>query len=359
MHARTSSNCGRAALPSFRRLRGNQAEQRLSDGEIIIGMTVQRSRTIKMEKSMALLVTPIFAPADEWRRAFAKELPDIEIRVWPEVGDKRDITVAAVARLPDGELGTFPNLKLIASLLAGQDLLLSDPKLPDVPIVRTGDPNGDELMTETALLHVLRHHCDLPNYQVAQQRSDWQPLPRRRASERQVGVLGLGSIGLAVARALAAHGFKVAGWIRHVRGVPNIEIFAGPDRLKDFLARSEIVVNLLPLTLETRDILNHETFAQLPRGAAVINIGRGATLVDDDLIAALDSGQLSAATLDVFRQEPLPKQHPFWKHPLITITPHVSRRLDAAGIVARIADNVRRLRKNQPLVSLVDRQAGY
>jgi glyoxylate/hydroxypyruvate reductase A len=308
---------------------------------------------------MAILLSPIGAPAAHWQREFARLLPDEEIRVWPEVGDRGDITVAAVARLPDGELANLPKLKLIASLLAGQDALLSDPKLPSVPIVRTGDPGGDELMTETCLAHVLRHHCELPAYAVAQTHREWQPRPRRRADERRVGILGLGAIGTAAARKLAGHGFKVAGWVRHARSEPGVEIFAGREHLQAFLARSEIIVNLLPLTPETIDLLNKDTFARLPEGAAVINIGRGATLVDDDLLAALDSGHLSGATLDVFRQEPLPKDHRFWSHPRVTITPHVARRLDPAGIVARIAENVRRLRAGEPLAWLVDRSAGY
>ena len=308
---------------------------------------------------MALLLTPIFGGPAAWLPAFKTEMPDLEIRTWPDVGNPADIEVAAIGPLPPGELKKLPNLKLIISLMAGSDVLLRDPALPDVPIVRCGDPEGDEMMNETALLHVLRHHRDLPTYQQAQQRSEWLNLPRRRAAERRVGVMGLGAIGHAVALALAGHGFKVAGWVRQPRPQEAVEVFHGRNRLGAFLARSEIVVNLLPLTAETDGILNRETFEQLPAGAAVINLGRGGHIVDADLIAALDSGHLAAATLDVFRVEPLPKDSPFWRHPKITVVPHAARRIDAADLVPRICDSIRRLRAGEPLAQPIDRGRGY
>lgn len=309
---------------------------------------------------MALLLTPLFNDAEEWRHCFAAELPGLEVRIWPEVGDPADIEIAVIGWLPDGKLRSFPRLRLIASLLAGQDVLLSDPLLPaDVPIVRTSDPNGDPMMTEVVLLHVLRHHRDLPAYQAAQQRAEWITLPRRRASERRVGLMGLGMIGLAAAKALRDLGFQVAGWARRPRSVEGITVFAGEAQFGEFLARSEILVNLLPLTTQTRDILRRETLMQLPQGAAVINLGRGPHMVEADLIAVLDAGHLAAATLDVFRIEPLPANSPLWRHPKITIIPHASRRIDARDIAPRICDSIRRLWRGEPLMNLVDRARGY
>src|SRR5262245_38283133 len=174
---------------------------------------------------MALLLNAFFGKPDDWRRLFAAEMPELELRIWPEVGDAQDIDVAAVAALPHGKLKSLPNLRLIVSLLAGSDVLLSDPSLPDVPIVRAGHPDGDTMMSETALLHVLRHHRHLPAYQLAQQRAEWIALPRLRTSERKVGVLGLGAIGMAAARTLAAHSFQVAGWVRTPRRGNDIEVF--------------------------------------------------------------------------------------------------------------------------------------
>jgi glyoxylate/hydroxypyruvate reductase len=308
---------------------------------------------------MALLLTAFASNPADWRRLFAAQMPELDVRVWPEVGDERDIDVAAVTYLPCGKLKSLPNLRMIVSLLAGADVLLSDPGLPDVPIVRGGELYGDDMMNEAALLHVLRHHRHLPAYLLAQQRAEWISLPRLRASERKVGVLGLGAIGIEVAKTLAVHGFKVAGWVRTPRPQGEIEIFVGREQLPAFLARSEIVVNLLPLTAETRGILNSETFAQLPRGASVVNLGRGAHVVEADLSAALDRDHLAGATLDVFPVEPLPKDSPLWRHPKITITPHVARRIERASLVPRICDSIRTLHAGSPLDNLIDRARGY
>ena len=308
---------------------------------------------------MALLLTPIFAKAEEWRRLFAAEMPELDLRVWPDPGNPADIEAAAVALMPKGKLKDFPNLRLIVSLTAGAEGLLSDPELPDVPIARSGDPEGDAMMNEAALLHVLRHHRNLPAYAAAQQRCEWISVPRPRAHERKVGVMGLGSIGLAAARTLAQHGFKVAGWVREPRQADGIEIFAGREQLPAFLARNEIVVNFLPLTPQTTGILDAAAFAQMPKDGAVVNLGRGPHLNEADLMAALDSGHLAGATLDVFPVEPLPKESLLWRHPKITIIPHASRKIEPRDLVPRVADAVRRLRSGLPQLALIDRQRGY
>jgi glyoxylate/hydroxypyruvate reductase len=307
---------------------------------------------------MALLLNPP-GPPPEWLRQLKAALPDIEVRLWPEVGNRDEIEIAAVGSLPHGELARLPKLRMIASLFAGQDLLLGDPQLPDVPIVRTDTQEGSQSMTETVLLHVLRHHRFMPQYRDQQQRHAWKPLPRLRPRDTKVGIMGLGPLGLAAAKALRDYGFDVAGWVRRPREEAGITVFHGGDQLAAFLARSMIVVNLLPPTPALRDVLNRKSFALLPKGASIVNLGRGTHLVEEDLVAALDSGHLAAATLDVFRQEPLPQESPLWTHPRITVMPHVARRLEIDEIVPRIADNVRRLQSGQKLVNLVDRALGY
>ena len=309
---------------------------------------------------MTLLLAPLSRQSSGWRERFAAEMPDLEVRLWPEAGRRDDIEVVACPRLPSGQLNTFPNLKLVIALTAGTEGLLGDPALPaNVPVVRVGDPDGDDMMNEAALLHVLRHHRNLPACQLAQQRSEWLSLPVLRPRERRVGITGLGPIGLGAAKTLADFGFKVAGWVRHPRSVEGIEVFAGRERLPAFLARSEIVVNLLPLTSETRGIFRSETFAQMPQGASFVNLGRGGHVVEEDLMSALDGGHLAAATLDVFSVEPLPKDSALWQNPRVTITPHCARRIDTLDLVPRICAAVRRLRAGQPPEQLVDRARGY
>lgn len=309
---------------------------------------------------MILLMSPIFAPVKVWRDCFAHEMPEIEVRFWPEIGNPAEIEFAAISRLPDNALRGLPNLKLIVSLFAGQDLLLSDKTLPPhVPVVRAANPAGDQMMTETVILHVLRHHRQLPELLLAQQQSEWASPKRLKTRDRKVGVMGLGPIGIAAAKALRDLGFNVAAWVRRPREAEGIEIFHGDAQLDAFLGRSEIVVNLLPLTPETEDLLGLKAFAAMPRGASVINLGRGPHVVEADLIAALDSGQLVAATLDVFRQEPLPKESPLWKHPRITIIPHASRGQFPAEIAPLICAHLRRFQRGEPMTDRVDLGAGY
>ena len=308
---------------------------------------------------MALLLSPQPGTGDIWRRAFAAAMPELEVRVWPDIGNPADIDIAAVGAMPAGALAKLPNLRLILSLTAGVDTLLGDSTLPNVPIARTADPDGDAMMNETVLLHVLRHHRYMPDYLSAQQRSEWIRRPIKAARERAVGIMGLGSVGLAAAKALAAIGFRVAGWVRQARPGGEIEIFSGREQFDAFLARSEILIDLLPLTPQTYGIINAATLKALPAGAAFINLGRGDHVVEADLIAALDSGHLGAATLDVYPVEPLPKDSPLWRHPKITVMPHVARRLVPEEVASRICNVIREFRAGAPLAQAVDRTRGY
>jgi glyoxylate/hydroxypyruvate reductase A len=308
---------------------------------------------------MALLITPVFGPPDEWRTLIAAEIPDLDVRFWPDVGDPGGIEVAAVAGLPRGTLKTFPNLRLIISLTAGVDGILDDPELPNIPVVRAADADGDAMINEFALLHVLRHHRDMPAFAAAQQAGEWLALKPIPASQRKIGVMGLGAIGLSVAQTLLRNRFDVAGWVRSPRAVDGLTVFAGREQLPAFLARSSIVVNLLPLTAETRGILNADAFAQMPKAGAIVNLGRGPHVNESDLMAALDSGHLAGATLDVFPVEPLPKGSPLWRQLKLTITPHASRRIYPSNIAPRVCEAVRRLKSGAPQEHIVDRARGY
>lgn len=298
-------------------------------------------------------------PAD-WVGPLRGVLPDDEIVIYPDVGELGTIEGALVAVPPPGVLATLPNLRLIQSLWVGVESLLGDATLPtEVPLARLVDPQMAETMTETVIQHVLNAHRDYDTYRDQQAARLWRQLPQLRAQDRRVGMLGLGELGLAGARALKGLGFDVAGWSRRPKEIEGIVSFAGAEGLEAFLARSEILVCLLPLTAETRGILNGRTLTQLPRGATVINVARGGHVVDADLIAALDSGQIGRAVLDVFHTEPLPTDHPFWGHPRVTLLPHVAAATDPQSAVRQVAENVRRLKAGLPLLNVVDRAAGY
>ncbi|HUC63499.1 MAG TPA: glyoxylate/hydroxypyruvate reductase A, partial [Alphaproteobacteria bacterium] len=289
-----------------------------------------------------------------------KRLPDLELRVWPEIGDPAEIEFAAVWRAKAGMLKSLPNLRFIFSLGAGVDHVLLDPDLPQgVPICRVVDPYLTQRMSEYVALHVLRYHRRQPEFDAQQMRGEWKELYFPTAPERKIGIMGLGELGADAAAKLKALGFDVAGWTRSPKTLPGVASFHGPEGLGPFLARSEILVCLLPLTAETRGILSKALFARLPKGAALINCARGAHLVEGDLIPALESGQLSYATLDVFTPEPLAPNHPFWRHPRITVSPHVASITDPRTVVQLIAENVRRYRAGEPLLHLVDVKRGY
>ena len=298
--------------------------------------------------------------AQRWREALAREMPELEFRVWPEIGDPAEIEFALVWRPQPGLLASLPNLRLIASLGAGVDHILVDPALPrHVPLVRLVDPYMTVAMSEYVLMQVLRLHRQEPDYAAQQRAGIWRELPQPNASERLVGILGLGELGRDAAVKLRALGFDVAGWSRTPKSVEGVASFHGADGLAPFLARSEILVCLLPLTPETENILNRETFARLPRGAALVNAARGRHLAEADLIAALESGQLSWAVLDVFRDEPLPAEHPFWRHERILMTPHAAAITNPPTAARVVADTFRRCRDGRRLLNVVEYDVGY
>lgn len=280
-----------------------------------------------------------------WRRELAAALPEAR---WHDAAQApATCTMAVVANPPPGVLAGLPRLAFVQSLWAGVDRLLADATLPpQVALARMVDPAMAAAMAETALWAVLSVHRGFFDYQRRQRDACWQVHPQRRADEVPVLVLGQGEMGGAVTRRLQAQGYRVAGWRR---GVP----------LAPLLAVAEVVVNLLPLTPETSGIVDARFLAALPRGAALINLGRGGHVVEADLLQALDSGALGHAVLDVFRTEPLPAAHPFWEHPRVTVLPHAAALTDARSASAVAAANLRDWHAGRPVRHRVDRLRGY
>ena len=309
---------------------------------------------------MALLFRSSVDSETRWKPQLARLMPELEVRIWPEIGDPAEIDYALVWRPDPGLLASLPNLKLILSLGAGVDHILTDPHLPrGVPIVRLVDPYMTDAMSEYVLLQVLRLHRQDLDYRAQQESGIWLELDQKNAAERTVGILGFGELGQDAARKLNGLGFDVALWGRRQRTVEGLRGYAGSAGLSALLGRSEILVCLLPLTAETEGILNASTFAMLPKGAALINAARGGHLVELDLLAALASGRLSAAVLDVFRDEPLPAGHPFWHHPRIVVTPHIAAATHPPTAAPIILDNIRRFEAGGPLLNQVDPARGY
>lgn len=299
-------------------------------------------------------------PGARWREALETELPDLRVRIWPDTGPPESIDYALVWASPDRMLHELPNLRVVFSLGAGVDHLVG-PEVPEhLPLVRMVDPALTEGMVEYVLYQVLRHHRHMPAYERQQRDREWIVHDQRRPGERRIGILGLGQLGSACARALHALGFDVAGHVRTPRAaVDGILVYAGERELDAFLARSDILVCLLPLTSATRDILNRDLFARLPAGAVLINAARGAHLVEEDLLLALGEGRLAHAVLDAFRTEPLPAGHPFWNHPHVTVTPHVASLTNPVTGARRVAEGIRADLAGEPLPNRVDRSRGY
>ena len=315
---------------------------------------------------MDILLSGDFGPAERerWRAALAAA---IGARPWcdGEGFDPAAIEVALVANPPAGRLAGLPSLKLVHSLWAGVDRLLADPTLPPgVPLLRMVDPAMNAAMAETALWAVLALHRGFFAYARRQRERRWQPHAQRRADEVRVTVLGLGQMGHAAARRLVAQGYRVAGWTlrAHPPADDGIGRHAGAAALAPLLGASDIVVNLLPLTPATRGLIDSRFLAALPPGAGLVNLARGAHVVEADLLAALDAGRLRDAVLDVFAAEPLPADHPFWRHPRVTVLPHVAALTDERSAASVVAANLAAWRAGAPagkLTGWVDRGRGY
>ncbi len=312
----------------------------------------------------AILIAIDGTQAESWLPLLKERGKGRDLRFWPDaIGDKADIGYAFVWRPPRGLLGTLPNLKAILNIGAGVDALLTDPALPDVPLARAAHPDLTKRVVGYVVLHVLAHHNRTWIYDAQQSERVWKEHKHPSADQVNIGMMGIGVIGGEAAQVLARLGFRVAGWSRTPKSIAGVESFHGAAGLDAFLARTEMLVCLLPLTAQTEGLLNLSLFRKLKRdgtaGAFLVNAARGRVQVDADIIAALDEGTLAAAALDVFPQEPLPVDSPLWSHPGVKITPHVAGDISPAAFVDQLFAQVDRFERGEPLENEVDRKRGY
>jgi glyoxylate/hydroxypyruvate reductase A len=291
-----------------------------------------------------------------WLPLLEHALPQDRFSAVPD----KTIDVALVATPPPGTFEKLGRPKLIQSLWMGVERLVADPALPrGVPVARVIDPGMVAAMSETVLAYVLDWHRRFFEYRAYQRERRWQRRRQYLASDRSVGILGLGELGADAARKLVALGFGVAGWSRRPKSLDGVKTFSGPDGLPEMLKQTDALVCLLPLTEQTRGIINQSTLGFLRRHSCVINLARGPHMVTRDLVAALDSGHLAHAYLDVFETEPLPVNDPLWNHPKVTVTPHIAALTEPRTAVPKIVENIERVRRGEPPLNLVDLNAGY
>lgn len=295
--------------------------------------------------------------AGDWLAGLRAAGPEFRFEVWPELADPAAIEAAVVWRPPSALFDELTALKGICIMGAGADHLFAPGmRLPEVPIARLVDPLMAERMASYVLGAILLHHRQFDLYRRQQAAGLWRRAMHKDTVEIRVGILGLGVMGRTTAELLARVGYDVAGWSRAAKTIPGVQSFVGPGGRAALLARSDVLVCLLPLTPATRGILDRATFERLPAGALLVNAARGEHLVEEDLLAALDSGRLAAAVLDVFTDEPLPPEHRFWGHPKVLITPHVASLSHPATGVPQIIETLRRLRSGRRPDHLVERR---
>jgi glyoxylate/hydroxypyruvate reductase A len=314
---------------------------------------------------MSLLVAMTGWHVEDWRARFRAELPDMPIVILGEPFDRRAVHYVASWKHPPGSLAGLPNLAAIFSLGAGVDHLMTDERLPDVPIARVVDPDLTTRMSEYIVLHCLMFLRQQRRYDAQQRAAGWEDDRNQPAARSvRVGIMGLGELGLDAVRKLRVMGFDVAGWSRSPKTIEGLATFSGEDGMAAFLARTDILVSLLPLTPETRGVIDAKLLAGLAQdgrlgGPFLINAGRGGLQLEADILAALDAGTLRAATLDVFESEPLPADSPLWSHPAVTVTPHNAAMSEPEAIVTLIAAQIRRLEAGEALEHVVDPGRGY
>jgi glyoxylate/hydroxypyruvate reductase len=313
---------------------------------------------------MAPIVPSIFFHSsidspDEWRTALATEFENFKFTASTDIQDPESVDIALIWTLPDGGLERFRNLRAILSLGAGINQLETERLPKQVPLARLVDFSLTRTMVDYARTAVYRYHRKFHIFERHSRDRNWTYIPPTLTSDTSVSILGLGELGREIASALQCDGFKVSGWSRTLKQLENVMTCTARDGLHSIVARSRIVLNVLPLTSETRHILSRELFAHFSDGTCLINMGRGMHLVEADLLDALDSGRIEAATLDVASSEPLPHAHPFWNHPGILVTPHVAGTCMPSSAVTAIAANIRRAMRGERLMHQVDLMRGY
>ena len=298
--------------------------------------------------------------AQPWADALQAKLPSAKIEVYPDIADPREVEFILCWKPEKEVVRQFPNLRVIQSAGAGADHILNT-QTPDeaVSVTRIVDDSLTGDMWEHLLACVLARMKNFRLYAAQQQQQQWKGHAYHSIKDTTISILGLGSIGSFVAQQFAELGFQVRGWSASSKTLPKVQSYAGAETLPAFMQDTDILINLLPLTAATDSLIDLRFLRQLPKGAYLINVGRGEHLVEEDLTAALEEGQLSGAMLDVFRTEPLPATHPFWKNPRITITPHIASLTNIAAVAGQIADNYNRLLAGEPLINLVSKDKGY
>lgn len=308
---------------------------------------------------MTILYKADVGRGEAWRNLFARVAPDIEFRIWPDVGDPGRVRYLALWDPIENPKDKFPNLEVLFSTGAGVDQFdLS--KIPEeIQVVRLIDPAIVAGMREYVTFAVLALHRNILDYRQAQSEGLWKPIATKVAADMCVGVMGLGSLGLAALDAIKPFEYSLRAWSRSPHEVDGVTCFAGIDRLREFVSGCDILVCLLPLTAATRNILNRELFDAMPRGGGLVNVGRGAHLDENDLLSALANGQLAAAVLDVISTEPPAATHPFWRHPRILLTPHVASTTGFDTAATVLLENIHRHQRGERMVGVVDRALGY
>ena len=312
---------------------------------------------------MAILLasTDFWEDMEVWSSGLQEAMPEMDVRVYPDEGDVNDIEYAVVWKHPRGILTRYPNLKAILSLGAGVDHVISDPELPDgLPIVRLVDKKLTHEMILHSLHWVLHFHSDQYLYRIQQQSREWIQQSSVQSEDRSIGIMGLGNIGKAIGDSLINLDFKVVGWgARPKESLGGIEYYCGHEQLADFLSQTDVLINVLPLTEDTKNILTKIELAFLPKGSFIINIGRGGIINESDLLTSLDSGHITAVALDVFAQEPLPENNSLWDHPSVYVTPHIAGQSNPGSAAQTIADNIRLIEKGETPYPIYSHSSGY
>ncbi len=309
---------------------------------------------------MSLLFIAPGRDLSSWEDAIHRVDSNIEIDIWPAIKDKERVQFAVCWNHPKHLLDGFPNLKAVSSLGAGADHLISDESLPEsIDICRVVSPSLVQQMKEYILAAILNIQRNFVHYIRQNDQRKWQPHNHPSPKELQVGIMGLGELGKPTAKQLAELGYQVSGWSRSAKEIENINTFAGEDELVQFLESTHILICLLPLTNETKGILNLNIFKQMDDHGWIINAARGEHLVDEDLIYALDSNILQGAWLDVFSEEPLPDKHAFWNRDNVIVTPHIASITKPDEIANQIVENYKRALSGMELNYTIDREKGY
>lgn len=298
-------------------------------------------------------------PFARWQAALAPRLPDLDILPADDIRDPARVRYALVWKPPAGFFAGFPNLEMVINLGAGVDQLLARDDLPAVPVTRLSDPEMGRMMAGFVLFSVLRHARDIPQFEIAQRERRWAYLHPRRAAETSVAILGLGELGAMAAAEVARQGFDTHGWSTRPKTLAGVTCHHGADALRPLLARADIVVCMLPLTPQTRGLFGPDLFAACKPGAAFVNVSRGEIVEEPALVAALSSGQIGSATLDVFASEPLAAESPLWDMPGVLVTPHLASVAIPETAAGQIAENIRRLQAGEPILHRVDPARGY